>query len=224
MRLIIFDADGTMINSQAIILEAFSRVFTEFGYAVPERQTVLSLIGITLNQLFSRLLDRPIDDEIERMCESYKKRSTQLQKLPHLHSPLYAGITQVFETLSSQPETLLAIATGKTTRGLISMIDTHGFRDKLVAWRTADDCPSKPHPAMILECCEETGCIPSRTVMVGDSSYDMEMANQAGAKALGVSWGYQQVASLENAGAGAIVSHPVHLPGAIDAVLESGGQ
>jgi phosphoglycolate phosphatase len=221
MRLVIFDADGTMINSQAIILEGMRLAFTEFGYTPPDTLAALSTIGLTLNLVFATLLERPVDDEIERMSESYKKRSFELQKLPHLHSPLYHGITQVVDILSRQPETLLAIATGKSRRGLNSMIDAHGLRDKLMVWRTADDCPSKPHPAMVLECCEVAGCSPSQTVMIGDSSYDMKMAVQAGAKALGVSWGYQSVSSLENSGAHAIVQHPDDLPAAIDAIFRS---
>lgn len=223
MRLIIFDADGTMINSRAIILEGMRRVFVEFDYPVPAVDAALATIGLSLNLVFANLLDRPVDDEIEAMSASYKKRSSELQKIPELHSQLYDGIDKVMHILSEQPDTLLAIATGKSRRGLNSMIDTYGYRNKIVASRTADECPSKPHPAMILECCEIAGCKMSNTVMIGDSNYDMQMAVQAGTKALGVSWGYQPVHALEQSGAQAIIDRPLDIPEAIDKLFKVAG-
>ncbi len=220
MRLIIFDADGTIINSRSIILEGMRRVFMEFNYPTPPTDAALATIGLSLDLVFANLLDRPVDGEIEAMSASYKKRSGELQKIPELHSQLYDGIDTIMDILSAHPDTLLAVATGKSRRGLNSMIDTYGYRDKFIASRTADDCPSKPHPAMILECCEIAGCEMSNTVMVGDSSYDMQMAVQAGTKALGVSWGYQPVHALEQSGADAIIDHPLDIPGAIDKLFK----
>jgi phosphoglycolate phosphatase len=220
MRLVIFDADGTLINSRAIILEGIRLVFVEFGYPVPPVDATLTTIGLSLDLLFAELLDRPVDEEIKAMSLSYKKRSSELQKIPELHSRLYDGIDNIIHKLSEQPETLLAIATGKSRRGLINMIDAYGYRDKFIVSRTADDCPSKPHPAMILECCEFAGCEMAQSVMIGDSSYDMQMAIQAGAKAIGVSWGYQPVCALEKSGAHAIVDQPRDIPDAIDEIFK----
>lgn len=220
MRLVIFDADGTLVNSQAVILEGMRQVFLEFGYTPPPVTSMLASIGLSLNLLFAMLLQREVDEEIEQMSASYKKRFFNLKKIPELYSPLYDGIDEIIETLSAQPETLLAIATGKSRRGLNEMVDTFGYRDKFIALRSADDCPSKPHPAMILECCEIAGCDVLQTVMVGDSSYDMQMAIQAGTRALGVSWGYQDIASLEKSGAHAIVAKPHDIPTAIDELFK----
>ncbi|MCP4185419.1 MAG: HAD-IA family hydrolase [Hyphomicrobiales bacterium] len=219
MRLVIFDADGTLINSQAIILEGINLTFREFGHREPSVDAVLATIGLTLDLLFAKLLGRSIDEEIRAMCVYYKKCHMGLLQVPRFQSQLYEGIDETIGMLASQPETLLAIATGKSRRGLERMIETFGYEGKFVALRTADDCPSKPHPAMILECCEISGCDFSQTVMIGDSNYDMQMAVQAGTKALGVSWGYQSVEALVQAGANAIVDRPCDIPDAINQIL-----
>ena len=221
MRLVIFDVDGTIINSQAVIVAAMNEVFSEFGLPEPSLNSVLSIIGLTLEQAIARLLDRAIDSEICQMAVSYKNHFVELQKLPQMQSPLYEGITQVIDTLANQRETLLAIATGKSRHGLNKMIDIHDFGDKFIALRSADDCPSKPHPAMILECCEAAGCDALQSVMIGDSTYDMQMAIEAGCKALGVSWGFQPVHELVKSGAQAIVERPSDLPMAIDNIFAS---
>jgi phosphoglycolate phosphatase len=219
MRLVIFDADGTLINSQAIILEGLNLTFRQFGYQPPSDQAMLSTIGLTLDVLFAKLLARPVDQEILAMCGHYRKCAVDLLQVPELQSQLFEGIHETLEVLASQPETFLAIATGKSRRGLKRMIETYGYGSKFIALRTADDCPSKPHPAMIEECCEIAGCDPARTVMIGDSNYDMQMAVQAGTKALGVAWGYQSVETLLQSGAGAIVDRPVNIPGAVNQIL-----
>ena len=219
MRLVIFDADGTLVDSQAIIHRAMHDTFVAHSHAPLPIEATRSIIGLTLNQAIAQLLQVPVDDEIETMSETYKTIYAKLQALPAMHAMLYEGIDNVMENLFRQPETLLAIATGKSSRGLNHLIDTHNFRDKLVAWRSADDCPSKPHPAMIIECCERAGCAPQDTVMVGDSNYDMEMAINAGCQALGVSWGYQSVETLLKTGAHAIVDNPHEIPQAVETLF-----
>ncbi|MCF6321219.1 MAG: HAD-IA family hydrolase [Rhizobiaceae bacterium] len=220
MRLIIFDVDGTLVDSQAIIHEAMCLTFSDFEVPPLPIEATRSIIGLTLNQAIARLLGREVDNEIDEMTARYKEHYLQLAKLPAMQSMLYEGINSVIEILNAQPETLLAIATGKSRRGLNTLIETHRFKDKFVAWRSADDCPSKPHPAMILECCDEAGCTPAQSVMVGDASFDMEMAITAGAGALGVSWGYQDIAALKSAGASKIVHSPAELPDAIDTFFD----
>ena len=220
MRLVIFDADGTLVDSEAIIHKAMQLTFDQFGLPHPTHDQVLSAIGLTLNLVFAKLLARPVDDEIESMCSFYKSTSYEMAKDPANHAVMYEGISEVLNKLSQEPETLLGIATGKSSRGLNSMINIHNLSDKLIAWRSADDCPSKPHPAMILEICDIAGISPQQTVMVGDASFDMEMAVNAGAKALGVSWGYQPVSTLNKTGADMIVDNPSQIPDAIDALLK----
>ena len=221
MRLVIFDCDGTLIDSQSIIHQAMHMTFEEFQLASPLREATLSIIGLTLQLAIAKLLNRPIDDEIEAMSARYKENYLKLQKLPEMQSPFYQGIEQVIDQLASEEETLLAIATGKSRRGLTSLIDANGWRNKFIAWRSADDCPSKPDAAMVLECCEIADCVACQSVMIGDASYDMQMAINAGAKALGVSWGYQSNADLVKAGAHKVIDYPSDIPRAIDDIFDN---
>ena len=224
MRLVIFDADGTLVDSQAIIHAAMVETFVAHGHDTPPIEATRSIIGLTLNQAIAKMLERPVDDHIEQMTQDYKQNYYELQKIPAMHACLNEGVREALNVLSAQRKTLLAIATGKSRRGLDNLIETHDLADIIVASRSADDCPSKPHPAMILECCERAGCAPSQSVMIGDSSYDMEMAISAGSLALGVSWGYQSVDTLNKTGAMAIVDAPIKMPDAIDALFERVGK
>ena len=96
-----------------------------------------------------------------------------------------------------QPENVLGTATGKARRGLDVVIDAHGLHGLFVTLQTADLHPSKPHPSMLAAACNETGINPARAIMIGDTSYDMEMGKAAGVKTIGVAWGYHPLADLE---------------------------
>ena len=122
--------------------------------------------------------------------------------------PLFPGIRALIDEIGPREDLLIGAVTGKSRRGLNLIMETHGFDRYFVVGRTADDCPSKPHPAMVTECCDETGMRAADTLVIGDAIYDMEMAKAAGATAIGVSWGYASVEELRKAGADAIVDHP----------------
>jgi phosphoglycolate phosphatase len=113
------------------------------------------------------------------------------------------------------------MATGKSRRGVNRLFDREGWHKDFATVQTADDHPSKPHPSMLLGAMQETGVAPARTVMIGDTSYDIEMARAAGARAIGVAWGYHTVAELAAAGADAIVERFEDLPAALEDVLSA---
>ncbi len=104
--------------------------------------------------------------------------------------PLFSGIAPMMATLEQDRRCVLGAVTGKSRRGLVMIETSHGMERSFRVSRTADDCPSKPHPAMVSECCAEAGILPGRTVVIGDAVYDMQMAKAAGALAVGVAWGY----------------------------------
>lgn len=124
---------------------------------------------------------------------------------------LFPGIAEMMQTLSGRDELLIGAVTGKSRRGLTHIAETHGFDRIFFVSRTADDCPSKPHPAMVSECCSEAGIDPSDTVVIGDAIYDMQMAKAAGAAAIGVAWGYADVPDLVEAGADYIARTPADI-------------
>ncbi len=208
MHLVVFDADGTLVDSQAHIHAAMVETFTAFDHPPPALAGTRSIIGLTLDQAIARLLGRPVDGQVAEMTRYYKDTFHRLAAHPEMHAPLFPGIEQLVDELAGHDDVFLAIASGKSRRGIDEMLETHDLRGRFTALRTADDCPSKPHPAMVLECCEEVGIAPARAMVVGDTSFDIEMARAAGAGAIGVAWGYHAPSELHEAGAHAVVDEP----------------
>lgn len=208
MHLVVFDADGTLVDSQAHIHAAMVETFTAFDHAPPAITDTRSIIGLTLDRAIACLLDRPVDGEVARMTRHYKNAFHRMAADPDMHAPLFPGIERLVDELAEHDDIFLAIASGKSRRGINEMLETHDLRGHFAAMRTADDCPSKPHPAMVLECCEEIGVDPADAVVVGDTSFDIEMARSAGAGAIGVAWGYHSTSDLVDAGAHTVVDDP----------------
>ena len=134
-----------------------------------------------------------------------------LRQAPDFTEPLYDGIMPLLTELGARDDLLLGIVTGKSQRGVRSVFERHGIGHHFVVTRTADDCPSKPHPAMVLESCAEMGIEPSQTIVIGDAVYDMQMARAAAAMAVGVSWGYHNRQGLIESGARHILDTPSEL-------------
>ena len=112
---------------------------------------------------------------------------------------MYPGAKQVLADLGNAPEYVLGVATGKSRRGLDKLIEAHNLEGVFATQQVADFHPSKPHPSMIFAAMTETGTDPEHTVMIGDTSYDMDMAKAAGVRALGVNWGYHDRDRLSGA-------------------------
>jgi len=167
-----------------------------------------SIVGLTLDVAISQMLGRAVDRQIHDMVARYKHHSFTMRACETVEEPFFEGVETLLEVLAGEDEILLGIVTGKSRRGLNALMDKHDFGRTVVTSRTADECPSKPHPAMVLECCDEAGVDPAQTVVVGDAIYDMQMARSSGAMAIGVSWGYSTAAALEDAGAHHVVHHP----------------
>ena len=216
MKLVLFDCDGTLVDSVGLIHEVMARTFVHFGYDRPNVSLTKSIIGLTLDIAIARMQGKPhVDDEAVAMTAHYKSIYAQTRAEAGFQEPVFDGIRAMIETLAKREELLMGAVTGKSRRGLDLIMDTHGFRQHFIVSRTADDCPSKPHPAMVTECCSQTGIVPADTIVIGDAIYDMQMAKAAGAKAIGVAWGYASVDDLWKAGADAIVNHPSEIPGHI---------
>jgi phosphoglycolate phosphatase len=123
---------------------------------------------------------------------------------PDHHEPLYPGAVETLDDLEADG-VLLAVATGKSRRGLVATLDRHGLAERFTVLKTADDAPGKPNPDMLLAAMSETGASPDSTVMIGDTVFDIEMAVNARIPAIGVSWGYHDPVELVSAGANEIV-------------------
>lgn len=198
LRLVIFDVDGTLVDSQADILGAMALAFAAQGLDVPPRASVLSIVGLSLTEAMARLV--PDLPELLRaeLVAGYKHAymTSRINTDTRQTSPLYPGARDVLDLLSRQDHTLLGVATGKSKRGLDALIASHGLEGLFVTHQVADFHPSKPHPSMLLAALRETGIDAVDAVMVGDTSYDMDMARAAGIRSIGVSWGYHAPEAL----------------------------
>ena len=217
MDLIIFDLDGTLINSEAILLGAQIETFARHGLTHPGREAGLGIVGLTLNVALMRLagLDQPDEALTDTYREVFGAMRRQAETDATLDEPLFPGVAETLALLAARPGLKLGIATGKSRRGAEYIVERHGWQDLFATIQTADDAPSKPHPGMILRAMAETGAAPERTAMVGDSSFDIEMAVAAGVAPVAVSWGFQPVAGLVALGAKHVIDSFADLPGVL---------
>lgn len=202
LRLVIFDVDGTLVDSQADILGAMTRAFEAQNLEVPARDEVLGIVGLSLPVAMARLVPDASPAVQSGLVEGYKSAYVEMRAKVGAaqSSPLYPGARDVLEALHRVPDILMGLATGKSKRGLDKLVEAHDLKHFFVTQQVADFHPSKPHPSMILQAMADAGVSPQDTVMVGDTSFDMDMAAAAGVKGIGVSWGYHPVAALGCAG------------------------
>jgi len=201
LKLIIFDCDGTLVDSQHMICTAMSRAYLAHNLPVPERETMLSIVGLSLTEAFTELGKGSAQFPVASLAEHYKLAFHTLREGGADIEPLYPGAREAVEALSDREDVVLGMATGKSQRGARLVLGHHGLLDRFITIQTADDAPSKPDPGMVVAAMRAAGTRPERTVVVGDTVFDIAMARAAGAAAIGVSWGYHTRDSLMAAGA-----------------------
>lgn len=196
-RLVIWDVDGTLVDSAGEIAVIMSRAFSDDGLDAPALAAVRGTIGLTLPVAFERLHPGLGEKRLAHLTHLYRHHSRRHRDESGLGgSPLFPGIRTTLESLAQGGETHLAVATGKSFQSLMPILDGHGLTEMFASIQVSDDHPSKPHPSMVFAAMAETGAAPARTVMVGDTSFDMDMARAAGVAALAVSWGYHPAETL----------------------------
>ncbi len=218
MHLVIFDCDGTLVDSQHTIVESMQYAFAASELPEPEAEEIRRVVGLSLLECMARLAPGETISRHHELVEGYREAFAVVRNRTDSRDPLFPGVRPVIEDLEAGGA-LLGIATGKSLAGLKRTLDEHGLRDRFMSLQTADLNPGKPHPGMIERAIEETGVDNDATVMVGDTTYDMEMAVNAGALAIGVSWGYHGTDELTEAGAHAIIDAFEELPALVDALL-----
>jgi len=216
MKLILFDIDGTLMDSQHMICAAMDLAYRGQGLACPSPAAVRAIIGLSLENAM-RQLSAGADHPIEGLVASYKEAFTTMRQAGEWKAPLYPGARTAIESLYQRDGVVLGVATGKSRRGVTAMIETHALENVFTTIQTADTSPSKPHPGMVLAAMSETGIGPGDTIVIGDTVFDMEMARNAGASAIGVSWGYHPVADLHAAGASTVLDDFAALDAALAA-------
>lgn len=204
MKLVVFDVDGTLVDSQHHIHGAMTAAFVGAGLEPLPREAVLQIVGLSLPVAIAQLAAGLDAATQERIIAGY--RAAFMQARLALPAPLYPGALACLDALGARDDILLAIATGKSRRGLAAMIEAHGLQGRFVSLQTADDHPSKPHPAMLQAALADAGVPVAQAVMIGDTSFDMEMARAAGMRGLGVGWGYHAPDVLTAAGAARVAT------------------
>jgi phosphoglycolate phosphatase len=219
MKLIIFDCDGTLVDSQHLIVTAMGQAFAAAGLEPLPRSDVLAIVGLSLPIAVARLLPAAAPATVLAVAEAYRDAFHRLRQDPANHEPMFPGALETVAALGAREDVALGVATGKSRRGVAAILERFGLASRFITVQTADTHPSKPHPSMILKAMEETGASPADTVMIGDTTFDMEMARAAGVGAIGVGWGYHPVLALERAGAHVIVNRCEDLVAAVETAL-----
>ncbi|WP_343345563.1 HAD-IA family hydrolase [Sphingomicrobium sp. XHP0239] len=198
--LAIFDCDGTLVDSGATIHRALDASLRHHGLECPPREEAQRVIGLSLVEAMKALVP---DADHDALAETYKEAFVDLRERGEAVESPYDGIPDLLTAFANAGWTL-AVATGKSEKGLRHVLDLNGWSDRFACLHTADGHPSKPNPSMIFSAMNECYADPKDTVMIGDTSHDMRMARNARVGAIGVAWGYHPVAELEEGGAHAI--------------------
>ncbi len=199
VKLAVFDCDGTLVDSQHAINSCMTDAFIHVGLQPPPISRVRRVVGLPLAQAIEMLADEE-NAPIPTMVEAYSVSWQRMRSGGDLDEPVFEGTHDLLKDLKAGDWTL-GVATGKSMRGLEATLAHHGLGRFFSTLQTADRAKGKPDPEMLELAMVETDAAPSETVMIGDTTYDIEMAANAGVRALGVAWGYHAPKDLMAAGA-----------------------
>ncbi len=207
LKHIVFDWDGTLQDSIKYIVQAWQQACALLQLPVPTAAQIQSLIGLSLVECAQRLQPQLSVMAQQQLMQAYREAYRDQERQP---APLFAGIPVLLNQLQ-QAEIRLTIATGKGRQGLNRAMASSGIEHYFVATSTACESASKPAPEMVFRLCQSVQCSPAETMVIGDAYVDLCMANRAGARAIGVSYGAGTLAELQQAQPEAIANSPVQL-------------
>jgi phosphoglycolate phosphatase len=204
MKLVLFDCDGTLADSQGSITRAMDEAFVKAGLTPPGRLRTRQIVGLSVPEAIRALAPNAVPDQQILIATEFRAAAQRI-RLMTAEDPLFDGADVTVRAFAGRNDLVLGLATGKSRRGVDRLLAHHSWESCFATLQTADGNPSKPHPGMIDAACAETGLSAADTIMIGDTTYDIEMARAAGARAIGVAWGYHPVEALRQAGAETIV-------------------
>lgn len=190
--LLIFDWDGTLMDSAERIVRCFQAAASDCGLGALTDATIRRTIGLGVVEALARILPDTDDAGRRAVAARYREHFLHLNDTP---TPLFPGVAQGLEGLRERGYRI-AVATGKSRIGLNAALEASGTGAIFCATRCADETRSKPHPRMLHEILEETGVGAREALMVGDTSYDIEMAANAGMDSIAVGYGVHDMAEL----------------------------
>ncbi|MGB1550804.1 MAG: HAD-IA family hydrolase, partial [Parvibaculales bacterium] len=179
MRLIVFDCDGTLVDSQQTIITATEAALGSHDFAAPDRRDILYAVGLPVDVAMRRHAPDATDDQIINMLDVYRETYQQLVQQDDRGQVMFPGMHEQIVKLGGLDDTLLGIITMKSRRGLERVVDAYDIRKYFQVLKSADDGPGKPSPALMLDAIAETGVTAEQALMVGDTSFDIMMAKAA---------------------------------------------
>jgi len=203
-RLVVFDCDGTLVDSQHNIVASMAASWRANELPPPPAANVRRVVGLPLLEAIVNLHPQGSREVHMSLVDCYKDAFYSLRQQPDHREPLYPGTVEALDAMEAAGY-LLAVATGKSLRGLNATLERHGLEGRFATLKTADDGPGKPHPHMLEAAMAETGAGPASTVMIGDTIFDIEMARNAQVRSIGVSWGYHDPTELHTSGAAGVI-------------------
>lgn len=218
-KLVVWDVDGTLVDSRQTIFDSMQRAFAGAGLPPLSYEAARQVVGLGLMEGVGALLPGAEPAVLEQVASGYKAAFAAKVNQPGYIEPLYDGAAETLDRLRTAGWKI-AMATGKSRRGVETIVRMHGWADLFDSTHCADDGPGKPHPAMVLEAMRALQVGPERTIVVGDTAHDMRMAKAAGAYAQGVSWGFHTAEEVEEGGADHIAHDFTALDRQLDAFAE----
>jgi len=204
LRLAVFDLDGTIVDSKANIVRAVHEAAALMKVDPPPADEIPRVIGLSLTEALGNLFPALEGARLLELDQAYRACFSRFRTEAHFDEPLFDGTHAVLDALDAEG-VLLGIATGKGMRGVRHVLERHGLSNRFITIQTPEHAPGKPHPEMLYRAMAEAGVLPVHTVMIGDTSFDIRMARNAGVSALGVAWGNHPVSDLEAAGSHLLV-------------------
>ena len=220
LKLAVFDCDGTLVDSLHSIVTSMDSAFEAHGLPRPGPDKVKRIVGLPLDTAVAILAPELDEKAVTSVREGYRDFFLDLRRKDEVHEPLFPGALEAIERLEGDGW-LLGVATGKGYQGLLHTLSSHGLEKRFVTLQTADKAPGKPHPGMLMNAMTEAGVENVDTVMIGDTTFDMEMAVNAGTLALGVAWGYHEEDELRSTGASSVIRSFDELYGCMQDMMEN---
>lgn len=203
--LAVFDVDGTLVDSRAVIYRAAVEGAAAIGLPEPAYDAVRKIVGLTLHEALRELEPGLTDAEHADFVAAFQQSFRRMHEEPGFIEPLYDGAAGTLDRLR-RDGWRIAMATGKSRRGVETIVRMHGWADVFCSTHCADDGPGKPDPAMLLAALRASGADARLAVMIGDTAHDMRMAVAAGVRPQGVGWGFHTAEEVREGGAAHVAS------------------
>lgn len=215
LRLAAFDLDGTLLDSASSIVTGVMACWEACGFPLPDPEQVRRIIGLPWEESIEQLLPGAGEAEFTQIRAYYDAVARGERSRPAREESLFPGVLPMLDAVE-QSGYLLAIITSRSGGRLIELLESQGIRDRFVSLKTTDNGPGKPNPHLMMQTLSETGVDRADAVMIGDTTFDILMASNAGTPSIGVTWGVHESHELRDAGAHHVADHIDELLPAID--------